>query len=73
MNEGKKLTTGWCSIYPVNVGEGEVETWIGNIREVGETESEVEVPSWDEISGIETIEHHIVPNEFLTMKRMAHE
>ncbi len=52
------LKTGWCKILIVGGDE-----WVGNIREVGDNESVVEVPRWD--GNAETIETYDIPNECL--------
>ena len=60
------LKIGWCKIA-VDI-DGELETWIGNIREVCKEESEVEVPRWDEDTCTETIETYDIPNHCLTQE-----
>ena len=60
------LKTGWCKIA-VDI-DGDKETWIGNIREVGKEESEVEVPRWDEDTCTETIETYDIPNHSITQE-----
>ena len=58
------LKTGWAEIRTRNPKTGEIGTLIGNIREVKELFSEVEIPKWDGQS--EEIVTRSVPNQFLT-------
>jgi|TARA_B100000965_G_scaffold260581_1_gene219731 hypothetical protein len=62
-----KLKIGWCEIS-VDI-DGEKETWLGNIRKVGQEESVVEVPRWDEDTETETIETYDIPNNCMTQEK----
>ncbi len=60
----KNLRVGWAEILTRNPETKEMGTLIGNIREVHDNYSEVEVPQWN--GEVEEIVIRSIPNCFLT-------